>query len=688
MLTERISKLKDYFFDGRHHGVRRTPEQLNLDKLCAEYAAQELPAETRAALLFEAMIEAEQPCIFEGELIVGTRTVTRVPSFFTSSEWDDIKASHYLHENGMLSNISADYGSILQEGLQARLQRVNSRKRTADAEGKIFLDAASSCLESLQAYITKYECCARSMGDEALASMLHRIQTKAPATLWEALQLLRFVHFGLWESGAYHNTLGRFDQYIYPFYRADIDEGRLTKDQAYELILAFFLSCNKDSDLYVGMQQGDNGQSLVLGGSDANGNSLFNELSSLCLQASYDLNLIDPKINLRVDKNTPLEVFKQGALLTKRGLGFPQYDNDDVVIPGLIRKGYDPEDARDYVVAACWEFIIPGKAMDIVNIGALSFAGLVSDSVPMLGRFTTFDEYYSELEKMVAERCETLAESLKKLYIAPNPYYSVFMNGTIERARDITKGAKYNNFGVHGTGIATAADSLAAIRKFVFEEKSVTPEQLNAALDANFEGYDDLYHKLRFEAPKMGNDDDFVDSLAQRLLDSFDKALSGLRNERGGVFRGGTGTAMYYITHGKSLKATPDGRKAGEVIPANYSPSMYIRHRGPVSVIKSFSKQDLKKTINGGPLTIELDSTVFRNEENLEKLALLIRTYIQLGGHQLQLNTLNKDDLLDAKKHPENHRNLIVRVWGWSGYFVELDECYQDHIIERIKYKI
>ena len=688
MLTERIEKLKDYFFDGRHHGVRRTPESLGLEKLCEQFASQGLPAETRAARLFEAMMEAEQPYIFEGEQIVATRTITRVPSYFTEAEWADIKARHYLHENGMLSNISADYDVILKEGLQARLERMRMRETEADAEGKRFLEAACSCLESLQKFIGKYACCAREMGDEAMAQMLQRVATEAPATLWEALQLLRFVHFGMWESGAYHNTLGRFDQYIYPFYRADLDEGRLTREQAYELVLAFFLSCNKDSDLYMGMQQGDNGQSLVLGGSDAQGNSLFNELSSLCLQASYDLNLIDPKINLRVDRNTPLEVFKQGALLTKRGLGFPQYDNDDVVVPGLIRKGYDPEDARNYVVAACWEFIIPGQAMDIVNIGALSFAQVVSDAVPELTRFDNFEAFFTHVDKMVEKRCKTLAEALKKLYIAPNPYYSIFMDGTIERARDITTGAKYNNFGVHGTGIATAADSLAAIAKFVYEEKSVTPGQLNAALDANFEGYDDLYHKLRFEAPKMGNDDDYADSMAQRLLDSFDKALSGLRNERGGVFRGGTGTAMYYIWHAKDLKATPDGRKAGEVIPANYSPSMYTKHRGPVSVIKSFSKQDLGKTINGGPLTIELDSSVFRNEENVEKLAMLIRTYVQLGGHQLQLNTLNKEDLLDAKKHPERHRNLIVRVWGWSGYFVELDECYQDHIINRIKYTL
>jgi formate C-acetyltransferase len=145
---------------------------------------------------------------------------------------------------------------------------------------------------------------------------------------------------------------------------------------------------------------------------------------------------------------------------------------------------------------------------------------------------------------------------------------------------------------------------------------------------------------------------------------------------------------MYYIFHAKNLPATPDSRFEGEVIPANFTPSMFLRQKGPVSVMRSFSKQKLEDTINGGPLTIELDESIFRNDETVEKLAMLIRNYMRLGGHQLQLNTLNRDTLLDAKKHPELHRDLIVRVWGWSGYFVELDECYQDHIIERIKYKI
>ena len=686
MLTDRIQNLKDFFFDGGHHSVRRSPEELGLDRLCERYAEEKVPAQMRAALLFEAMTQAENPVIFEGEQIAATRTISRVPSYFTEKEWEELKAKHYLHENGMLSNISPNFGDALKEGLEARKGRYQAALADADEEGKLFLESAIRSIEALQALIGRYAWCAREMGDSALADTISAIRTEGAKSFREALQLLRFIHFGLWESGCYHNTLGRFDQYMYPYFKADIDAGRISKDEAYELLLSFFLACNKDSDLYPGMQQGDNGQSLVLGGRDEKGNTLFNELSAMCLEASYDLNLIDPKINLRVDRNTPLEIYKLGARLTKRGLGFPQYDNDDVVVPGLIRKGYSPEDANDYVVAACWEFIIPGKAMDIVNIGALSFAGLVSRSVDHLGEFSTFEDYYAYIDSEIKKECVRIAGGFKNLYIAPAPLYSVFMDGTLERRRDITLGAKYNNFGIHGTGIATAADSLAAIEKYVFDEKSVSVKDLQAALDANFEGWDALWHKLRFEAPKMGNDDDFADSLAARLLASFDGGLAPLRNERGGCFRAGTGTAMYYIFHANTLKATPDGRKAGEVIPANYSPSMYTRHKGPVSVIKSFSKGELGRTINGGPLTIELDDTIFRNEENLEKLAVLIRSYVQLGGHQLQLNTLNKETLLDAKKHPEKHRNLIVRVWGWSGYFVELDECYQDHIINRIKF--
>jgi len=689
-MNPRIEKLKEYILGGGHHQWRRTPEQAGIATLSETFAVRELAPIDRTVEMLRALLEAETPVILPDEKIVFTRTITAIPDIFTQAEWEEIKKTHYLHERGTLSNLSVDYGATLNVGLGKRREQIEERisKGDMDEGQRHFLDVMLTHLGLVQDFIEKYALYADSIGEKEIAASLRAIRSDKPATLRDALQLLRVLHFMLWENGNYHNTLGRFDQYIYPFFRSDIDSGRISREEAYDLVTEFFLTCNKDSDLYPGMQQGDNGQSMVLGGRSAEGEYLFNELSEMCLLASCELAVIDPKINLRVDSQTPIEVFELGSRLTKRGLGFPQYNNDDVVIPGLIRKGYTPEDARDYVVAACWEFIIPGYGMDIPNIDAVSFAKIVSDSVESLGEYAAYDEYYQSIEERIARRFEDIRAGHRNLYISPAPFLSLLMRGCVENAHDITLGGKYNNYGIHGTGIATAADSLAAIKKFYFEEKSITAEALVSALKKNFDGTPELYEKLRFEAPKMGQDDDYVDSIAAVLLASFDKALEGAHNERGGIYRAGTGTAMYYIFHGAGLPATPDGRKADEVIPANYSPSMFIKHKGPVSIIKSFTKPDLTRTINGGPLTLEFDESVFRNEESILKLAMLVKSFIILGGHQLQLNTVNRDKLLDAQAHPERYRNLIVRVWGWSGYFVELDKVYQEHILKRLEYTL
>lgn len=689
-MIQRIETLRAFIRAEKHHQFRHSPEEFGLDRLCENFQAEGIAPVERSARMLKALLNAETPIIIEGETIVATRTISRIPSIFTEEEWAEIRSKHTLHERGTVSNLSPDYEGILKDGLGVRKSEVEARlsDESLTKEQVQFLNAARASIEAVQDFILKYRNCARNSGLDEIANTLDAIHSAGPTTLREALQLLRIVHFALWESDCYHNTLGRFDQYIYPFYRSDIACGRLTQKEAYELILEFFLMCNKDSDLYVGMQQGDNGQSIVLGGRDREGNYLFNEVSEMCLRASCELNLIDPKINLRCDSNTPLEVFKLGAELTKRGLGFPQYDNDDVVIPGLLKLGYSPEDAYNYVVAACWEFIIPKNGMEIPNIDALSFAEIVSKAVEELGHYSTYEDFYSYVDAQIKKECLRITSAHDNLYIAPAPFLSMLMGGTIERAQDISEGGNSNNYGVHGTGLSTAADSLAAVKKFYFEEKSISLDELSAALRNDFKGYETLQERLREEAPKMGLDDDKADAIGTALLDSFAAGLRGIRNERGGIWRAGTGTAMYYIFHAKGLPATPDGRNAGEVLPANFTPSMFLRQKGPVSVMRSFSKPHLEDAINGGPLTIELDESIFRSDETVEKLAMLIRSYVRMGGHQLQLNTLNKEKLIDAKKHPELHKNLIVRVWGWSGYFVELDECYQDHVIERIKYRI
>lgn len=687
-INQRILSLKEYLLDKKHHSFRRSAVELGIDTISESYAAAHIEPEKRAALCLAALLELESPVILPGEKIVVTRTISEIPDVYTKDEWKQIKETHYIHERGTVCNISPDYATTIRKGLGARKIEIVERLKDTNmtAENYRFLESTLICVTSLQMFIGKYQKYARSIGENETADVLKNIQNDGASSFREALQLLRILHFSIWEASNYHNTLGRFDQYMYPYYINDINKGVLTKEEAFDLLEEFFLMCNKDSDLYPGMQQGDNGQSMVLGGRDRSGNYLFNELSKMCLKASFELELIDPKINIRVDSNTPDEVFEWGSELTKKGLGFPQYSNDDIIIPGLLRKGYAAEDAYNYVVAACWEFIIPNCAMDIPNIGAVSLIGCVKQCLLKLNQCADYSSFYKLVEQEIQTCVDTVCAEHKNLYIIPSPMMSLLMNGTIERATDISSGAKYNNYGIHGTGIATAADSLAAIKKYYFEEKKVDYQTYVDAVENNFKGKEALRDLLREEGPKMGQDDDYVDSICTALLDSFDHVLKDKVNERGGVYRAGTGTAMYYIFHANALGATPDGRTAEEMIPANYSPSLFINQKGPISVIKSFTKPHLINVINGGPLTLEFDQSIFRNEESVKKLGTLVKTYIALGGHQLQLNTVSRQKLLDAKTRPEKYRNLIVRVWGWSGYFVELDECYQDHVINRIEF--
>jgi formate C-acetyltransferase len=269
------------------------------------------------------------------------------------------------------------------------------------------------------------------------------------------------------------------------------------------------------------------------------------------------------------------------------------------------------------------------------------------------------------------------------------------MDGCLETGRDLSAGLKYNNFGIHGAASSSAADALAAVRHLVYEQKVISPEELLRAMEADFQGYESVQSQLLQDAPKTGNDPEAGELLVP-LFDSFADACESVENNgRDGRIRPGTGSAMYYLwlTRGKPgecngtpIGATADGRKRGEFFSANLAPSPQAQVRGPFSVLQAFSRLNYSRTCNGGPITMELSDSVFADPEGLRKCAMLVRTFAQLGCQQLQLNTVNLDTLLDAREHPERHRNLIVRVWGWSGYFCELAPEYQEHIIARHLY--
>ena len=659
--------LYDFLVARKHHTYRRDlPETEDLAK---NYRALGLSPIERMTRRFELLTSLETPTLLPDEKICMMRTVKKIPDCFTEDEWAEIKSRHFIHELGYMSNLSPNYADTIHAGLLARYEQ-------ADEYGKRMIDAILSLTD-------RYRAEAEKQGKLELAAVLTRVPRYGATNFYEALQFFRILHYSLWLEGDYHNTTGRFDQYMFPYLKADMEKGIYTKETALAMVEDFFLSFNKDSDLYVGVQQGDNGQSMVLGGLTADGTDGFNLLSELCLVASRNLMMIDPKINLRVSRNTPLEVFELGSELTRAGLGFPQYSNDDIVIQGLVKLGYAPEDALNYVVAACWEFIIPGVGADIANIGALSFPRVIDTCLHRdLAQSATYEDFMQAVRAEIRAECDRICAGIQNLWFVPSPLMNLLIDG------GIYNGAKYNNFGIHGSGVATAADSLAAIEKYVYIEKTITPAALIEAVDSDFEQHPDILPLLRYEAPKMGNNDDAADGKAIALLDTFADALEGRVNCRGGIFRAGTGTAMYYLWHANEIGASPDGRRRGEPFGTNFSPSLFAKIQGPLSVIQSFTKPHMERTINGGPLTLEFAASMFDSPESIRKVATLVKAFVELGGHQLQLNAVNTEILKDAQKNPELYRQLVVRIWGWSAYFVELDREYQDHVLRRQQYQV
>lgn len=656
-MTDRVKALFELLKSKEYKKGRRHVE--NTDSLNPEgvddYAA-----------LFKRVLAEEHPIIHKNDRL----------GFHFSTD----RKIHWLS-----GNVSPNYSRIITDGFDKTAQTIERSIRScSDKERIAYGEQMLKSLDHALEYAEKYREEAAKTGNTELATALSKIPHSGAETFYEACVFLKLSLFFLRATYTDHVTLGRFDQYMYPFYLHDKKNG-IDDETIFEMIEEFFISLNFDADLYPGVQMGDNGQSMVLGGYDADGKSMYNELSKMCLDASLELSLIDPKINLRVNKNTPFELFESATYLTKKGLGFPQYCNDDIVVDGLVKLGYAKEDALDYVVAACWEFIIPGKGADVPNLNSFCFPAVINEVITKeLDKCDTFEELLERVRAAIATNCEAIRDCHLGKPLPRHPFASVYFDGCIEKLQDVfCGGTKYNNYGCHGTGIANAADALAAVKKVIYDDKSMSKEVLLNALKADFNGYAEERNMLK-ACPKMGNNDDYVDSLATYIMRAFCDNMNGKPNGIGGIWRAGTGSAQCYLRDTDCT--TADGRKSGTPYSSSFSPSLDVKTDGLLSVLQSFTKFDLTDIINGGPLTIEIHDTVLRNDVGIKKVAMLVQKYIELGGHQLQLNSVNRDRLIDAQRHPEKYPNLIVRVWGWSGYFNELDKSFQDHIIRRTEY--
>ena len=543
-MNPRLQTLRERVRNREQAAERTTP----IPNVLAECKAENLSWMQRSARLTRRMCTAERPVIWRDERIVFTRTIPGVSAIFSDPELASLTRDFTLHELGPISNICADWGVVLSDGLLARRQisQATRQRLSADPEAVQFLESAIETIDAVLGLAECYAQAAREAGREDLEQILAQVPARPPHSFHEALQSLRLLHAVVWMSGHYHVGLGRFDQYMLPYLETDLDAGRLDINAAEELLADFFISLNKDSDLYPGVQQGDNGQTLTLGGVTSAGGDATNELTRMVLRVACDLSMIDPKINLRISAQTDLDLLELASELTRKGLGFPQYSNDDVVIPALTAHGYELEDARNYTVAACWEFIIPGKGMEVVNIGAVSLLFAVDQAIRIgLERGESFESIQQYVRLNIQEQVNQRVEHYRKLFLPPAPYYSVLMEGPLGNGRDLSRGLKYNNFGIHGAASANAADALAAVKQFIFDEQSVQANELLSALETDFTGDENLRAKLARQGPKVGNRDVLADEMLVFLFDALAEACERHSdNGRGGIVRPGTGSAM------------------------------------------------------------------------------------------------------------------------------------------------
>ena len=456
-MTERIKSLLERTFDKEQAKFRR---DVDWKPLLERFVAEGTSDMARARIGFKKVMRlnkflraGERIRLADGERLALLRTVKQIPDLHTEAEMAARRAAGTAFgEKGVIFNLTADFAPTIRDGLGTRLVEMEARlarcRAEGDAEGVEFLENAILSVKAVLDFAERYRRAAEEKGLAEIAATLARVPFNGARTFHEALQSLRILHFAMWCEGEYHCGLGRIDQYLFPYYDADIKAGRLTEETALEEIEEFFIACNRDSDLYIGVQQGDNGQSVMLGGVTREGKPAFNDLSRLCLKACGELKLVDPKINLRVDKSTPIEIYELGTELTAKGLGFPQYANDDVVIPALQRWGYELGDARDYSVAACWEFLVPGCGMDINNIDAVSFVGALDRALRVLtqrrrGAELLFDDVKREFFAEIQRRADALVEKYAHVEILPGPFVSVISTDCIKKARDLSKGGKY-----------------------------------------------------------------------------------------------------------------------------------------------------------------------------------------------------------------------------------------------------
>lgn len=608
-------------------------------------------------------------------------------------------------------HIIPDYQLVLTRGLAAIREDV--RARVKKDPGNEFYQASLICLDALVSYVGRYAEEVERLAEDPstpdarraelgrMAEVLRHVALEPARDLYDALQLVWLLCVALQhESNASSISLGRMDQYLLPYYRASRDAG-MSDAEVRELLQCFYLKTNtvvflrstESAKFFGGFPTGYN---LVVGGVDEQGRDASNELSYLLLDLQHDTRLPQPNLSLRVSSQTPDELLHMAADVIRLGDGIPQCFNDEVNVPAFLRQGVPARDARDYAIVGCVELSIPGRMYGLHDISMFNM--MKCFEITLLEHpegFPSFEALCVEVEHTIDRYVALMAEGCNACDLAhratsPTPLLSTLVHDSLERGRDVTDGgARYNPSGVQGVGTANLADSLEALCKVVFEEGFVSYQDLMAALGRDWQGEGDeaLRQRLMTRYPKYGNDVDEVDQLGVRFLSHYGQEVERYDNVRGGRFQPGSYTVSAHIPLGEVVGATPDGRHAGEQLAdGGLSPMVGRDVNGPTASLMSVSKLENWRDANGSLLNVKFSPGALAGEDGLRKLMAYLRAFSRLGIQHIQFNVVDRATLLDAQEHPDRHRDLVVRVAGYSAMFVELSRAMQDDIINRTEH--
>ena len=631
--------------------------------------------------------------------------------------------------NGM-GHVNVDYGKILSLGAEGIMKKTQEHLEnldyldTASYEKRHFYQAVMICYGSMIKWARRYAELARKMSKEEknlnrrrelehIANNCERAPAKPVRGFWEALQTFLFIQlilFGV-EQDCTAVSPGRFDQYLYPFYQKDMEEGKLTRERALELLECLFIKMSemgKMWDFATATYYGGFSltQAMVVGGLNSRGEDATNELSYLVLEAERQVGLLQPELGVRIHRNTPENFLMKIAEVVKLGRGKPKLFMDEVGINMLLRRGVSLDEARNYCTIGCAEVSPSGCSAGWVGATQFNVAKCLELALSdgrclitgmQIGSRTGLAVSFSSWEQVLEAFRKQLAYFLNYAVIVlntclqvhaeitPYPFTSALLNDCLEDGRDLSRGgARYNSIGIGGVGVPDVGDSLAALRKLVFEEKAISMGELIETLHNNFEGSEDLRQMLINKAPKYGNDDDYVDMITRRAGQIFCEEVVKHKGPQEQPYWPALIAVSTNVSLGLEVGALPSGRKAQTPLAdGGISPVHGMDLHGPTAVLKSVGKLDHIAAGQGTLLNMRFSPMVLQSKGDLVKFVSFLRVYNIMGGFHVQFNVIDSETLRQAQKDPEKYRSLMVRVAGYSAYFVDLDPQVQEDIIAR-----